>query len=327
MNKKITPKRVRVIIGCILLLLLPRLMPNSYFQRIINMMGIYVIMATGVNILTGYTGQLSLGQAAFFDIGAYTSAILNTRFGWPLYLTFPCSIVITALFGLVLAIPALKVSGSYLAIMTIGFCQIVRLVLVNWVELTRGPSGITGIAAINLFGHKLTNVGEYYYLVLLFAVAGILYQNLLIRSRTGRALMAIREDSKAAMLTGINVSKYKIMAFVVASIYTAIAGFLYAHMVRYISPDTFSSNTSNIILWSAIIGGIGTPAGPIIGGIVMQLLPELLRPLGDFRMVIYGVMLLLIIIFTPWGISPYLTKLRDACAALLNQKLLGRERK
>lgn len=291
------------------LLLLPRLTPNAYIMRVINMICIYTILGTGVNILTGYTGQLSLGQAAFYAIGAYTSALLSVKLGLPLYLTLPVAIIVTALFGLILAIPALKLKGGYLTLLTIGFGEVVRMILVNWLKLTRGPNGITNIPVPNIFGYRLSSLYDYYYFILFFVVLALLYQKMVVTSRPGRAFRAIKEDDTVAELTGINIVRYKIIAFVTSAIYSAIAGFLYAHMVTYISPDTFTANESNNILWIAIIGGMGTQWGPVLGALVMVILPEALRGLGSMRLVIYGLLLLFVIIYYPGGLGPYVGRL------------------
>ncbi|MEY8353340.1 branched-chain amino acid ABC transporter permease [Lachnospiraceae bacterium 54-53] len=291
------------------ILILPLLLPNNYIVQIVNMIGIFAIVGTGVNILTGYTGQLSLGQAAFYGIGAYTTTLLNTRFGLPFLVVLQVSILVTALFGVVLAIPALKVRGSYLALLTIGFGEIVRMVLVNWIDLTNGPAGVVGIEAPSVFGFRFDTLFKYYYLIVFFVFIGIMYQKWLMNSRTGRAFKAIRDDDKVAELTGINITEYKIRAFVLAAIYSAVAGVLYAMMVHYVSPDSFTGNDSNLFLWTAIMGGMGTVIGPVIGAVIMNILPEALRSMGDWRMVVYGIILLMVIIRYPGGITPYMVKL------------------
>ncbi len=303
------------------LLVLPRFLPNQYIAQIVNMICIYIILGTGLNILTGYTGQLALGQAAFFGIGAYTAAILNKAYGLQFIPLLLISALVTAVFGVVLSVPALKVKGSYLALITIGFGEIVRILMVNWVALTKGPAGIVGIAAPTLFGFTFDNLGSFYYLILFFVVIGLIYQKILIHSRTGRAFIAIREDDTVAELTGINITAFKVKAFVISAVYCSIAGVLYAMMIRYVSPDSFTGNDSSIILWTVIIGGLGTLAGPVVGAIVMTILPELLRGIGNMRMVIYGIILLIVIIKYPSGLTPFLVRIKD----LLLLKLGGRK--
>ena len=306
---KQTKKITLIAVVTAAILILPFLLPNAYIIQIVNMIGIYAIVGTGVNILTGYTGQLSLGQAAFYGIGAYTTALLNTKLGCPFFVVLPASVLVTAVFGVFLAIPALKVRGSYLALLTIGFGEIVRMVLVNWIDLTGGPAGVVGIKAPDLFGFKFDTLFKYYYLIAFFVFIGIMYQKWLMRSRTGRAFMAIRDDDKVAELTGINITTFKIRAFVLSAVYSAVAGVLYAMMIHYVSPDSFTSNDFNMFLWTAIMGGMGTTIGPVIGAIIMNILPEALRFLGDWRMVVYGVILLTVIIRYPGGITPYAKKL------------------
>lgn len=313
MEKKKRNSILKILLVTVILILVPVLTPNMYIMQIINMICIYIILGTSINVLTGFTGQLSLGQAAFFGVGAYATALLNTRGGMQFFACLICSVVITALFGVVLAVPALKVKGSYLALLTMGFGEVVRIVMINWTPVTNGTAGILGIESPVIFGFAFDSLKKYYFLILLFVILGLLYQNVIINTRTGRAFVAIREDNEAAELTGINVTNYKIKAFVLSAIYCGVAGCLYAMMIKYISPDTFTNNVSSVILWTAIVGGFGTVLGPVIGGIVMQVLPEALRFLGDWRLVVYGLILLIVILRFPGGLYPYIRKFMDAC--------------
>lgn len=300
---------IKIIVIAAIIIIIPILTPNMYIMQIINMIGIYMILGTGINVLTGYTGQLSLGQAAFFGVGAYTTALLNTRAGMPFLVCLIGSMLMTAVFGVVLAIPALKVKGSYLALLTMGFGEVVRIVMINWVPVTNGTSGILGIQSPSIFGFHFDTLKKYYFLIAAFVILCLLYQYIIIKTRTGRAFIAIREDNEAAELTGINVTTYKIRAFVLSAVYCGITGCLYAMMIRFVSPDTFTNNTSSVILWTAIVGGFGTVVGPVIGGIIMQVLPEVLRFLGDWRLVVYGVVLLVVILRFPGGLYPYVQQL------------------
>lgn len=295
----------------LILLAVPLVTPNMYIMQICNMIGIYIILGIGINVLTGFTGQLSLGQAAFFGIGAYTTALMNTRAGFQFLPCLVGSMVLTGLFGVVLAVPALKVKGSYLALLTMGFGEVVRIVMINWTPVTNGTAGVLGIESPVIFGYAFDDLKKYYFLILVFVLLGLAYEGILIRTRTGRAFVAIREDNEAAELTGINVTAYKIKAFVLSAVYSGVAGCLYAMMIKYVSPDTFVSNTSSVILWTAIVGGFGTVIGPVFGGIIMQVLPEALRFLGDWRLVVYGLILLIVILRFPGGLYPYLQKFLD----------------
>lgn len=295
----------------LILLVVPLVTPNMYIMQICNMIGIYIILGIGINVLTGFTGQLSLGQAAFFGIGAYTTALMNTRAGFQFLPCLVGSMVLTGLFGVVLAVPALKVKGSYLALLTMGFGEVVRIVMINWTPVTNGTAGVLGIESPVIFGYAFDDLKKYYFLILVFVLLGLAYEGILIHTRTGRAFVAIREDNEAAELTGINVTAYKIKAFVLSAVYSGVAGCLYAMMIKYVSPDTFVSNTSSVILWTAIVGGFGTVIGPVFGGIIMQVLPEALRFLGDWRLVVYGLILLIVILRFPGGLYPYLQKFLD----------------
>jgi len=309
MKKTKNSNFLKILIAAALIMIIPVLTPNMYIMQIVNMICIYIILGTSINVLTGFTGQLSLGQAAFFGVGAYTTALLNTRAGMQFFTCMVISVLITALFGVVLAVPALKVKGSYLALLTMGFGEVVRIVMINWTPVTNGTAGILGIESPVIFGFTFDTLKKYYFLIMVFVVLGLLYQNIIIHTRTGRAFVAVREDNEAAELTGINVTGYKIRAFVLSAIYCGIAGCLYAMMIKYVSPDTFTNNVSSVILWTAIVGGFGTVAGPVLGGIIMQVLPEALRFLGDWRLVIYGVVLLIVILRFPGGLYPYIQKL------------------
>ena len=307
------------------ILVLPFLPPNRYAVQVINMVGIYALLGIGVNILTGYTGQISLGQAAFFGISAYTTALLNTGYRMQFLAVLPIAVLVTAAFGVFLAVPALKVKGSYLALVTIGFGEITRMVMVNWVELTRGPAGIVGIDHPVIFGFEFDSLAKYYYLILFFVVLGVLYERVLMRSRAGRALIAIREDDKAAELTGINITQFKIKSFVISAVYSAVAGVLYAMMINYVSPDSFTSNDSNIILWTVIIGGMGSSAGPVVGAAIMTILPEMLRGLGQLRMVLYGVVLLGVIMYYPGGVTHYAEEIKAQVKSKLSIRRKARK--
>ena len=183
--------------------------------------------------------------------------------------------------------------------------------MINWTPVTNGTSGIRGIEAPVIFGYSFDTLKKVYCLIMVFVILGLLYENVLIKTRTGRAFVAVREDNEAAELTGINVTTYKIRAFVLSAVYCGIAGCLYAIMIKYVSPDTFVNNTSNVILWTAIVGGFGTVIGPVFGGVVMQVLPEALRFLGDWRLVVYGIILLIVILRFPGGLYPYIEKFLD----------------
>lgn len=325
MKNTTSKKLIWTAAAAVIVLGLPLLIPNMYIQQIVNMIGIYIILGVGINILTGYTGQLSLGQAAFFGIGAYAAALLNTRLHMQFFVCLLGAMIVTGVFGLVLAVPALKVKGSYLALLTMGFGEVIRIVMINWTPVTNGTAGILDIENPKIFGIQVDTLTKYYYLIVVCVVLCILYQSVLMKSRAGRAFIAIREDSEAAELTGINITTYKIRAFILSAVFCGIAGVLYAMMIKYVSPDTFTNNTSSIILWTTIVGGFGTIMGPVIGGIIMQVLPEVLRFLGDWRLVVYGIILLIVILKFPGGLYPYIHKLIGKISSSGKVSAAGRE--
>lgn len=283
-------------------ILLPIVVQNKYYLHLFNMIGIYSLLAIGFNILAGYTGQISLGQAAFYGIGSYAAAILHVKFNLSIWIVLPIAVIITCIFGVIIAIPALKVKGKYLVLLTIAFGEITRLILLNWVGLTKGPAGILGIKAPTVFGFEIDSPMRFFYLISGFVILGIIIEKKIVNSRIGRAFIAIREDEDAAELIGINLKSYKIKSFMISAAYSAAAGVLYAFMVGYISPDSFRYDESVSILSMSIVGGFGTIYGPIVGSIALNVLPEIFRPLSEFRMVFYGVILIVTTMIYPGGL-------------------------
>jgi branched-chain amino acid transport system permease protein len=286
----------------ILILALPCII-SQYALRIIIMVGIYSILALSLNLVTGYTGQVSLGHAAFYAIGAYCSALLSTKYGLNFFITAPIAAIFAALCGLLLGLPTLRLSGTYLAITTLGFCEVVRMILLNWESVTKGPLGVSKIPKASLFGVNLTisNHGLYY-LMLALLLLTTLTVIAIIRSKMGRAMMAIREDELAASMMGIKTTKYKVMAFVISAFFSGLAGALYAHMICFIDPNTFTFDTSIMILSIVILGGMGTIEGMFLGSLLLVSFPEVLRFLQEYRFVVYGAILVLMMRFRPQGI-------------------------
>ncbi|SHJ10443.1 amino acid/amide ABC transporter membrane protein 2, HAAT family (TC 3.A.1.4.-) [Geosporobacter subterraneus DSM 17957] len=284
------------------LLVLPLAGLSSFALRMFIMVGIYIILGLSLNLITGFTGQLSLGHAAFYAIGAYTSAILSTRYGLGFGITAPLSGLAAAFFGLLLGIPTLKLQGAYLAIVTLGFGEIVRITALNWMNLTRGPMGIPGIPSVSLFGYELqSNIG-YYYVIYGLAAVTLLVVFRIVNSRIGRALMAIREDELAAQYMGVYTTNYKVLAFTIGAFFAGIAGSFYAHYVSYIDPQSFTFDESIQILSIVILGGMGSIPGTILGASILVTAPEMLRSLQDYRMVIYGLILILMMLIRPQGL-------------------------
>jgi branched-chain amino acid transport system permease protein len=259
-------------------------------------------------LITGCTGRLNLGHAAFYGIGAYGSTLVVMKLGFPVWLGMVMGGLITVFFGVLIGIPCLKLKGSYLAITTLAFGEITRLAMINFVPLTNGPLGIRGIPGppAIVFGNTLLISFEskisYYYLVLVICILCLLIIRRVLNSQIGRTFMAIREDEVRAETVGIDTIQVKIVNFALGAFFAGIAGSFYAHYVRFISPDTFTLGETFTILTMVVIGGLGTFYGPIVGGVIFTFLPELLRAISEYRMILYGLMMSVAIIFMPDGI-------------------------
>ncbi len=285
-------------------LILPRLVTSNYWMDLINLSISLSVACLGLNIVLGYAGQLSLAQAAFWGVGAYSTAILTTQFGLPVWAGMFAAFFVAAFFGVLLGIPTLKLSGHYLAMATIGFGIILQLILVNAIWLTNGSDGITTIPSPWIGPFELRASGDFYYVaavsLILFTWAAINLKD----SRVGRAFMAIRENEMAAGTTGVDTTYYKIMAFALSAGYAGFGGWLFAHSCsHYISPDTFSFDQSVILLVMAVLGGNGSAIGSIVGATLLTMLPEALRFLRESYMMFYAAGIVVIMIFMPSGIA------------------------
>jgi len=283
--------------------LLPAVVRSEYLLNTAVLAGIYVILTSSLNITNGYTGLFSFGHAAFYGIGAYTAAILSTRFGAGFWLTLPMAGLAAALFGAALALPTLRLSGIFLALVTIGFQEIAFLLTLNWIGLTRGPMGIPGVPPPGLFGFELGGNTGYYYLVLALDVLTLFVLSRVITSRLGRAFVAIREDELAAQASGIPTFRMKVLSFVIATFFAGLAGAVFAHHARFVSADSFRLDETFVIMTMLIVGGMGSFLGPIIGAVALVILPEASRFLAEYRGVVYGLILIGVILFRPEGVA------------------------
>jgi len=286
----------------LLLILTMPFMVRDYFIDVAILVGIYVILALGLNVVVGFTGLLNLGFVAFYAIGAYTYALLNTKFGIGFWSALPFSLVITSVAGFLLAIPALRLRGDYLAIVTLGFGEIARLILNNWDSMTRGPNGISGIAPPEILSISFGKLSHYYYLVFLFVILTLFITRRVYASRIGRAWVAIREDEIAASAMGINTTLYKLYAFAFGTFWAGLAGALFSGKMQFVSPESFTFMESVLILCMVILGGLGSIPGVIFGAFILVLLPEVLREVQLYRMLSLGVGLVLMMIFRPQGL-------------------------
>ena len=285
-----------------ILALIPLVVRQSYYMGILCRILLYATLAGSLNAINGYSGQTCIGHAGFFCIGAYCEAILATRLGLSFWMVLPIAGIVTAIFGGVVALPTLKMKGIYLSIVTLGFSEIVRLVALNWEGLTGGPMGIKGIPVPTIFGLQFSGSKTYYYIFLAIAVLFVFITGRVIRSRVGRAWTAIREDELAAKSLGVQTPFYKATNFMYGAFWAGIAGAAYAPYVRFIDSTMFSLDEGFNILSMVIIGGQGTLVGPVVGSVIVNLLTELLRPIGQWRMVAYGMLIILMMWWRPQGL-------------------------
>lgn len=263
---------------------------NPYYVQVATMTGIFMIAALGLHLITGVTGQFSFGHAAFLSIGAYSSALMSIHLGTPFLLNVLCGGLMAALWGVILGFPSLRLTGDYLGITTLGFGEIVRVVFIN-MKITGGAGGLAGIP-------RETNIVIVYTIVALTIWALYRIQN----SRFGRALVAIREDEIAAESMGINPLLYKIKGFALGTFFAGISGALFAHMIQYLNPSDFGFSRSFEILNYVVLGGLGSIPGTILGTLVLTLAPEFLRFVQEYRMLIYGALMVTMMIFRPHGL-------------------------
>lgn len=276
---------------------------NPFYLGVVVLGAIYAVAIIGLHFLMGLTGQLSLAQGAFFGLGAYTAAILSTRFEVPFYGTMAATVVSGVVIGLALGYATLRLTGHYLALATIGFAVIAHIVFLQWREVTGGPDGISGTDAPIIGSLVFDQDFYYFYIVWVFLAVLALIGWKLKRSRVGRAWLAIREDELAASATGINILNYKVLAFTLSTVYGCIAGGLYAHgLTHYISPDNFVFELSVTMLVMLLLGGQASVIGAIIGAMVVTALPEGLRFLDRYYLVVYGALVILLVIYLPQGL-------------------------
>ncbi len=287
-----------VIIGLVPIIL----MNNSYVLRTAVLVLIYIVLALSLNFVIGFAGQLSLGHSAFYAIGAYTTAILTVTYGVPFWIALVFSGIVSAIFGLLLGIPTLRLKGDYLAITTIGFSEILRLVLINWASFTRGPAGIPSIPSPTIFGFTLSTNTSYYYILYILVLFTIFISYRIQDSRIGRGLIAVKDDEIAAEAMGINPTFLKILAFVLGAAIAGLAGGIFASFIHYVNPDNFTYMESVVILTMVVLGGVGSIPGVIVGATVLTVLPEALRGISTYRYAIYGILLVMMMIVRPQGI-------------------------
>jgi len=297
-----TYRYIAIVVIIILLVIFPNT-SSRYTQEIMTNLFFYVVVCLGLNIIIGFAGLLHLGYAAFFAVGAYTTGILSTVYGMNFWLTLPFSVIAAVIAGLAIGAPTLRLRGDYLAIVTLGFGEITRLTIRN-LGITGGAVGMIGIQRPVLFGITLNQISHFYYMFFILTILAIFVSYRLHDSRMGRAWEYIREDEDAASAMGINVVSSRLYAFIIGSAFGAIAGSFFAAKMTAISPDSFMFIHSVMILLAVVLGGMGKIPGVVLGAIIVTLFPELSREIGPYRLLIFGALLLIIMLYRPQGIWP-----------------------
>jgi branched-chain amino acid transport system permease protein len=306
-------RRIGLAIGLVVIATAPLWVWNPYHLHTLIMAGIFAVLALSLNLLLGYTGQLSLGHAAFFGIGAYATGLLTVKLEWSPWIGLLASAVLPAIAGYVIGRLALKLRGAYFVLLTISFAGCVSLVSVNWMDLTNGPLGLPGVPPLDIAlpglpALSLRTKAAFYYLVLAAVALAYLVCLALIRSRVGRALVALRENETLAASVGIDATHYLVLAALISAGMAGFAGGLYAHYTRFVSPEVFLFTYTVTMVIMVVAGGKGTLAGPVVGAVLFTVLPEILRiaTSWQWQMLLYGVLLLVVLFCMPEGIVPTL---------------------
>ena len=287
-----------------ILLIFPQVLSTYQINIMITAL-MYVVLGLGLNIVVGVAGLLDLGYVAFYAVGAYSYALLNLHFGLGFWVALPLGGALAALFGILLGFPVLRLRGDYLAIVTLGFGEIIRLILENWSDFSRGPSGISNIPRPGFFGMEMNlnhSIDYLYYLMIAMVIFTIFVVNRLQNSRIGRAWFALREDEIACQAMGIDKTRTKLTAFSLGAFWAGMVGVIFAAKTTFVNPASFTFLESAIILCIVVLGGMGSIIGVIIAAIILMLLPEYLRAFSDYRMLVFGATLVIMMVFRPQGI-------------------------
>lgn len=309
-------------LALIVLPLVTTALGRAYVVYLYDLVMIYVIVALGLNILTGYTGQISIGHAGFMAIGAYASAIFTGRLGLPFLLAMPLAALVAALIGFGLGVPALRLHGHYLAIATLGFGVAVSQLSAVWEGLTGGYQGMK-VPVASTLGFRFNTDLRFYYLALVVTWALVVAAQNLLRSRPGRALMAVRDSEVAAQAMGISLAKYKTASFAISAFYAGVAGSLYAHLVKFVSPFDFNLGVSLTLLAAIVVGGLGSVPGSVLGAVFMTLLPHAFSRVKNLPLVLTGVALILVVLFLPHGLVSLTWRARQAVSSIRRETRRG----
>jgi len=293
---------------------------KTYYALIIALFGIYALVATGLDVLFGYTGQISLGHAGLFAIGAYATALLTMKLGIPTALSLILGAVLTTLVGALIAIPASKLVKHFLSLLMIAFGQIVYLIINSWAEMTGGSLGLMNIPQLNLFGFVFDSYAKCAVLIWVVLAVMLVIKVNIVNSRMGSAFVALRENTVAAKGLGVDIKKYKIMAFAISAFMTGLAGGLYTFVRGFISPETFNGTQSTLFMTMLLFGGITTVEGPVIGAVILLLVKEVFQSLSIYQGLVYALFMLIVLFFLPNGVVGIFKSIGSSLAKLTKKK-------
>ncbi len=293
---------LKFLVFLVIVMAAPLAFKGGYLLNVLVFVGINTMLAIALNLLLGYAGQISLGHAGFFGLGAYLSGIMTATYGWNPWLVMPLAALIVGILAFMIGFPVLKLKGHYLAMATLGLGIIIYIVFNETVDLTGGPSGLSGIPNLTIAGTTFDTDLKNYYLIWSFTSVIVFLAVNLARSRVGRALRAIHDSEVAAQVLGVNARIIKIQIFALSAAISSLAGSLYAHTMTFISPASFGFNFSVELLTMVVIGGLGSIYGSFFGAVLLTLLPEFLREAQDYDIVIYGALLMAMVMFMPGGL-------------------------
>lgn len=313
----------------VLLLFLPQITWNNYQIYLLNLICINIILATGLNIVKGFCGQVTVGHVALYAVGAYTSAVLSTHFSMPFWVCLPAAIAVTVVAGIIVGFPSFRLEGAYLALATLGFAQAIEI-FIRVTNYLGSASGMGGIQPPSVFGLVLRSYESYFYLVMPIMLFSVYASFAILKSATGRAFMAVREDTVSAAAAGVNVKRFKLVAFILSAIYAGLAGSLFAHMLPgYVHPNNFTVIEMVTVLLMVVIGGIGNVWGGVIGAICVTIIADITREFYFYQLLAFGLVIVGTVLFMPKGIGGlierYFATRRFIIARNISEKRNGKE--
>lgn len=297
-------KRWHILFGIIILLyLIPLVVKIGYFTQLVSMVGIYVVLALGLNVLAGFAGQISFGHAGFYGLGAYGVAILQTKLGMPWMISMFIAVVVASLIAFLLGMPIFKLKGHFLGMATLAVGLLIFAVANQWISLSGGPDGM-GVPVLKFPSawKAVLPAPAVYYVIVLVSLLGFAISENIRNSKIGLAMRVVREDEVAAEAMGLSPLKYKTLALIISVVFSAVAGALYASLNGYVNPDPFGLDTSIAILTMVVVGGFGSSLGVLVGAVVLTVIPQLIYSLQDYHLILYGLLLIVVLVFLPGGI-------------------------